>query len=112
MDNDSTNLQPPAYGPTFPTYPPLDQLVRVNGPALAGTSPRVYPAAAQQFVPPLSLRDREAVYVMEPNNVALAVGVYDCRLVGSYPLNDPAARPLYETTCCPAASSSSSPGPS
>lgn len=107
MDYDSSNTQPPAYGPTFPTFPGLDELVRVTGGALPGTSPRVYPGFIQQFTPPLNLRDRVAVYVEEPNNLALVVGVYDCRLIGSYPPDDPAARPLYAVCCCPTGSSSS-----
>jgi hypothetical protein len=105
--NDSTNTQAPDLGPGAPVYPPLAQLVRVTGPALGGTSPRVYPCAVSQFVPPLSLRDREPAYVFEPNGQALFPGgYYDCRLVGAYN-----ALPLYATVCCPAGGSSSSAAP-
>lgn len=107
MLNDGTQLQPPNYAPTWPVYPGLCEMVRVTGGALPGTSPRIYPALLQQFSPPLTLRDRVPVYVAEPNNVPLGGGIYDCRLVGSYPPDDVNARPLFYTTCCPSGSSSS-----
>lgn len=68
----------------------------------------VYPAFAGQLSTGTgapALRDREAVYVFEVNSIALSVGWYDCRLVGSL-----GGRPLYATACCPAGSSSSSSG--
>jgi hypothetical protein len=104
---DSSNLQPPAFGPQFPIYPELPQLNRVTGPAIAGTGPAfgtlsIYPATTQQWQPPLSLRDRESAYVVEPNNFPLSPGVYDCRLVSSYN-----GLPLYATSCCITGSSSS-----
>jgi hypothetical protein len=102
-DPDSTNDQPPDLGPGKPTYPHLPQICRVANSALAGTSPPVYPAFVQQFVPPLSLRDREACFVVEPNSLPLGGGFYDCRLVGSYN-----GLPLFATTCCPAGGLSSS----
>lgn len=113
---DSTNTNPPFFGPTLPVYPELPQIVKVTGPALDGTSPGVYPCLVQQYVQPLTLRDREPSYVTEPNGVALAVGAYyDCRLVTNY-----LGLPLYATSCCvigspgsssSAAAPSSAPGP-
>ena len=99
-DNDSTNIQSPDFGPTQPTYPPLPQLVRVTAPSIGGN---VYPAITQQFVPPLGMRDREACFVFEPNNILLSPGIYDCRLVSSF-----RNLPLYATTCCPGGTFSSS----
>ena len=105
--SDSTNTQPPDFGPTQPVYPPLAQLVRVTAPSIGGN---VYPGLTQQFVPPLGIRDREACYVIEPNKIVLGPGIYDCRLVSNY-----LGLPLYATTCCPGgafgSSSSSSAGP-
>jgi hypothetical protein len=80
-------------GPNVPDYPQLNQFCRVYAPALLGTN--VYPAFVQQFVPPLSSRDRESCYVWEPNGVKLGSGIVDCRLVGSY-----SGLPLYEAACC------------
>ena len=94
--DDSTNLQAPDFSPTAPTYPLLAQLVRVT--AFVGTvgALRVYAGLTQQYSPPLSLRDREDCYVVEANNLTLATGIYDCRLIGSH-----ADLPLYAVTCCP-----------
>lgn len=102
---DSTNLQAPFFGPEWPIYPHIDHIVRVYGAALAGN---VYTSFIQQWNPLLILRDREAVYVWEPNGVPLGPGYYDARLVGSY-----MDLPLLVTWCCssgavPAGSSVSS----
>jgi hypothetical protein len=100
---DSDNLQEPFFGPEHPVYPAVDTFVRIYAPALIGVA--VYPAYAQQLVqnnPPL-FRDREPVYVFDPNNSPLGPGYYDARLVGSY-----LGFPLYATFCCPAGSFSSS----
>ena len=111
---DSTNLNPPALGPTFPIYPELPQLVRVYaaGVQTGGKPSLAYPGFVQQFKAPLSFRDREACYVCEPNDVALGAAIYDCRLVSQFQ-----GLPLYATTCCVpggglAAASSSSSSPS
>jgi hypothetical protein len=92
---ESTANQAPDLGPTLPIYPELPQILRVTSPALAGTSPPVYPALMQQYAPPLMMRDREPAYVWEPNGFPLGPARYDCRLVGSY-----LGLPLYATTCC------------
>lgn len=97
--DDSTNIVPPWFGSTWPLYPELPQINRVYAAALPNTNPPVYPAYTSQFVPPLSLRDRERCYVIEPNSIPLGPGYYDCRLVGSY-----LDLPLYATTCCPVGS--------
>ena len=97
---DSTLAQPPDFGPTWPVYPELPQLIRVSGPAVTGN---VYPGFVQQFASPLSLRDREPCYLIEPNGILLGPGYYDSRLVTSYN-----GLPLFATTCCPTGSSSSS----
>jgi hypothetical protein len=116
MPDTSTNTVAPWLGQGLPVYPQVNSLCRVSAQAVLGTN--VYPGFAQQFTPPLSLRDRESVFIWEPNNIALGPGVYDCRLVGSY-----AGLPLYATNCCisgpfpplpsvsPISSSSSSSGP-
>ena len=113
MDPQGTNVQPPAYTPTWPTWPPLDDLVRVTGGPAGATADgkRVYPAFIQQFAPPLSLRDRVAAFVLEANNLFLQPGVYDCRLIGAYPPGAANPSPLYCTTCCPTSASSSSAAP-
>lgn len=98
----STNDAPPFLGPTSPTYPQVSQVVRVYGPPLAGN---VYQAFIQQWNPTLQLRDREAVYVWEPNGIVLTAGFYDARLIGSY-----LGLPLLATWCCPQPVSSSSAG--
>ncbi len=96
--DDSDNLQPPFLGQEFALYPELPQLVRVDQPGNG-----VYSGFVQQWTPPLSLRDREACFVWEPNGITLSPGYYDCRLVGNY-----LGAPLFVTTCCQASSSSSS----
>lgn len=105
-EDNSTNNQPPALGPGYPTYPELPQILRVSGGKVFASWAGVWvtPAYTQQFVPPLSLRDREPCWVVEPNNVDLKVGTYyDCRLVGSFTQTgaEADALPLYATTCCP-----------
>ena len=101
-DTDSTNLHAPDFGPREPVYPELDQVNLVTGAPLPGTN--IYPAVTQQYSTPLTLRNREPCYVTEPNGIRLGPGYYDCRLVSSY-----LGLPLYATTCCvPAPSSSSS----
>jgi hypothetical protein len=100
MNAESTNLVPPWLGQGYPTYPHVLQVARVHAPAVLGTN--VYPCYVAQFTPPLSLRDREPAYLLEPNNVRLGPGYYVGRLVGSY-----ADLPLYVTFCCPVGSSSS-----
>lgn len=95
--SDSTNLMPPDLGPSAPLYPHLPQIVRLVGPPVVGTAPAVYPGLVQQYSGNLTLRDREACYLLEPNRIPLGAGYYDCRLVGSF-----AGQPLFVTTCCPA----------
>jgi hypothetical protein len=115
---DNTNIQTPDFGPALPTYPHLEQLCRVSASALVGTSPAVYPAFVEQFAPPLSLRDREPAYVVEPNRVVLGPGIYDTRLIGAFPTAGHALYgiipqlPLYCTTCCLVGGFSSSSGSS
>ena len=100
----STNDVPPWLGQGFPRYPAIFQLVRVYAAAILGTN--AYPAFTQQFVPPLGLRDRESVYLWEPNGILLGPGYYLARLVSAY-----ANLPLYATFCCSSGSSSSSSSP-
>lgn len=100
----SANDQPPWFGPTTPDYPELFQEVRVYGAPITGTT---YACFTQQFIPPLSLRDREAALCQEPNGIPLNPGYYVARLVGSY-----LGLPLYMTFCCGVMSSSSSSGSS
>jgi len=104
---DSTNDRAPWLGQGEPLYPPLELFCRITGPAIAGTSPRIYPALMQQPTGGASLRDRGPCYVQEANDIALGSGIVDCRLIGSY-----AGLPIFGTTCCPTApfSSSSSSG--
>ena len=102
MDQD--NLQPSAFGPMWPIYPP-DQLVEVTAGAVAGTDPAIYPAILIQFDPDtLESRQRVPCYAVEPNGVTLGPFIYDSRLVGAY--NN---IPLFAVTCCiPVTSHSSS----
>jgi len=106
---DSTNHEPPFFGPEHAVYPALDHIVRVVGLAVDASGrplgTNVYNGFIQQWNPTLRLRDREAVYVWEPNGNLLLPGYYDARLVG--PFNQ---LPLLVTWCCgrPASSSSSS----
>jgi hypothetical protein len=93
VKTDSTNTQAPDFGPGFPVYPELPQLVRVSGVALGGTN--TYPGFVQQYVPSLTFRDRESCYVVEPNGIVLAMAIYDGRLVGSY-----LGLPLFAVACC------------
>jgi hypothetical protein len=99
MGVDSTNIQSPFFGPEHPEYPAIPQICRVYAP-----DGPVYSAYVSQWIPDtVFLRDREAVYVFEPNGVPLSPGYYDCRLVGNY-----LGLPLLATTCCQLPSSSSS----
>lgn len=98
---DSVATQAPDFGPTFPVYPELPQLIRSYGGALVGTN--TYQGFVQQYVSPLTFRDREPCYLLEPNGVRLSPGIYDARLVGSY-----LGLPLFATACCLTSSSSSS----
>lgn len=97
----STGDRPPFFGPRTPVYPLVPQVLRVTGAALSGVN--VYPCVAEQFTPPLTLRDRETSLLWEPNGTPLNPGYYVARLVGSY-----LGLPLYVTYCCPPAISSSS----
>jgi hypothetical protein len=97
---DSTNTQPPLFGPQFCDYPLLPQIVYITGPAANG----VYPAFVQQYGGNLNFRSREACYViLEPNGIKLQPGYYDSRLIGNF-----AGLPLFAVTCCPGAAPSSS----
>lgn len=101
--DDSTNLQPPFYGPGLPVYPTLPQFVRI--PTSFSSSSSAVPltsavvggntvcgAYTQQFTPPLGMRDREPCYVFDPSGGTLTAGFYYCRLVASY-----SGLPLYAT---------------
>lgn len=108
-DLDSINTLPPDFGPSYPDYPAIDSFVRTTGPALAGLN--VYPAIAQQPVFSGGLpafRDRETVWLFEPNGIVLGPGFYDARLIGSYPPGQAGAVPLYATVCCVSGKFSSS----
>ena len=103
--NDSDNLRPPDFGPQFPVYPEVCELVRVTGPAVAGTAPPVYPCQVVQFdSASLTSRNRETSYVVEPNSFPLTINaIYDARLVSAFQ-----NLPLYATSCCVLVSASSS----
>ncbi len=91
MDADSSNLQPPFFGPMLPVYPIVHQVVRVLSVGV------IVPGYVQQFVGTVR-RDREACYVVEPNNSLLDEMVYtNARLVGSH-----LGLPLYAVSlvCC------------
>ena len=100
---DSTNLAPPDLGQDQPTYPPLPEIVRVTGPALAGINPPIYPAYVQQCTAPGVFRDREPCYLTEANAIALNPGRYLARLNYQY-----SGLPVFTTACCPGPASSSS----
>ena len=99
----STADREPDFGPELPLYPQVEQTIRVAAPAVAGTNPKAYPSYTQQWVAPLSLRDREPCYLVEPNGIALVSGYYTARLVGSL-----FGLPLFVTHCCPVTASGSS----
>ena len=94
------NLQPNFIGPQYPTYPHIEELVRVFGQA---DSNGVYTGFIEQVTAINAVRDRVGCYVIEPNGIALGAGIYDARLVNVYQ-----GLPLYATTCCPTTASSSS----
>jgi hypothetical protein len=82
METDSTNLHAPDFRQSFPTYPVHTQVARVSGAAVISS---IFPGFIQQAnMPTVTLRDREACYVWEPNGAALATGYYICRVVGNY----------------------------
>lgn len=89
----SDNTRSPFLGQEQPVYPALDEMIRVTGPAVATN---VYPGQLQQYVSPLTARDRVPVYLWEPNGVPLQPAIYEGHLAGSY-----AGLPLYVTDCCP-----------
>ncbi len=102
---DSTNPQAPDFGPEWPIYPELPQVVRVAEAGFmdADTGKVVYSGFICQYAAPLVLRDREACYIHEPNSLPLSPAYYDARLVTSY-----RGLPLLATTCCPVPGGSSS----
>lgn len=92
---DSIGAQAPDLGPGLPVYPALNSFVRVSGPSIGSN---IYPGFAQQPTTIAGLpafRDREPVYIWEPNGITLQQGYYDARLMTSY-----IDRPLYATNCC------------
>lgn len=100
------NLLPALLRPGLPNYPPVRHVVRVDYTVAGGL---VYSGRIEQWNGSPSLRDREAVYVIEPNGITVTAGTYVGRLVGAYagPLG---TRPLVAVSlaCCPVTSSSSS----
>ena len=105
----SDNTNEPFFGPQWPIYPQIDQLIHISsGP----DGNRVYQGFVVQLssVSPPTYRDRESCYVMEVNNLSLGIGYVLCRLVGVYGGDSQGigSKPLYATTCCPTGSSSSS----
>jgi hypothetical protein len=101
---DSVQAVPPDLGPGEPVYPAINSMCRVTSGQLVGN---VYQGFASQLYfqsnGQPALRDRESVYVFEPNGIKLQPAIYDCRLVGNY-----LGLPLYVTNCCPTGGSSSS----
>lgn len=101
MRRTSTADRPPFFGPTFPTYPPLRQLIKVVSNAGGG----LYNAQVVQCQPAGPVfRARETCYLFEPNGLTLnANDIYKSRLVGSN-----AGLPLFATSvlCCKQSSSS------
>jgi hypothetical protein len=96
----SSNDVAPFLGPDRPTYPVIDSFVRVStggSGVLLGFAQQLY-----QNSPP-AFRDREQVYIFDPNGSFLQPGYYDARLVSSY-----GGLPLYATYCCPGSKSDSS----
>jgi hypothetical protein len=95
----STNIEEPFFGPEWPVYPAIDEFVQVTG---SPDGNNVYPAFIVQFSPPLSLRQRVACFVWEPNRISLPLGYYNCRLSGVYggDVNGIGSLPLYVTNCC------------
>ena len=88
----SVGNQPPFFGPKHPIYPQVDQLVRIDGPAVATD---IYPGYIQQYKDGAP-RDREECYVHEPNGDELFDGrYYLARLVSSHE-----GLPLLATACC------------
>ncbi len=91
-----TNLQLPYLGPRLPRYPLTTQMVRITGSALFGRN--VYAGVMEQSVgnAPV-LRDREQVWVWEPNGVVLTGGIYKALLMGTFE-----NAPVYVTSqaCC------------
>lgn len=83
---DSTYDRPPFFGPSFPTYPLIAEVMRVDGAADANG---VSPASIVQYteVPGTPVfRERVSVWVYDPNGGSLGQGSYvSGRLVGSYP---------------------------
>lgn len=87
-----------------PNYPVHIQLLRVTSATPVGSN--TYSAYTQQGTGSDAVRDREACYVFEPNNVDLETAYYLCRLIGSYSYSGVAA-PLYVTVSADAVSSPS-----
>ncbi len=85
MEKLCTPLTPPLIDPRLPTYPVHMQNVRVYGAPLTGLGgPVVYSGFIQQYNAALAMRDREACYVIEPNQALLFPGIVLARLIGSY----------------------------
>lgn len=102
------NISAPRLQPPLPNYPVTRQFVRVEQ-SLGSVS---Y-GFVQQFNG-TTPRDREACYIIEPNNIAFSPGKYKARLIGSHS-GAFGVLPLFAVSlacCSPGSSFSSSSAPS
>src|SRR5260370_24109363 len=109
----STPVHPPAFGPTWPIFPELRQILKITAGPVGG----VYQAALQQWDNSVSnFRSRNTVLALEGNGLPLTVGrTYRGRIVSA--AADPSTGqmlPLHFVglACCSKPSSSASALPS
>src|SRR4051794_31934739 len=113
---ESTNTGPPWFSPGLPVYPKLEQVFRVTGPPVPGApvqgvlQPAVLVQLDTRSGSPV-LRDRNPVWVVEPNGIAAPPGFVGVgRLSGAYPPGGgglPAV--LHSLACCRVPASFASP---
>lgn len=96
---DSSNNQAPVLAPQFPVYPLVEQVVRITSVATGanpfGAGTTIWNGFVQQVRTGTDIRDREACYLLNPNNNVVVAGKVNARLMGAYTNGSAVTLPLY-----------------